>query len=60
MLRHFELELQTEEERIGLLKMRPIACWYFKNCEGANEFRNNINHSNSVAEVRTLIEEFRK
>jgi len=55
LLKHFEMEIQTEGERLGLLKMRRIACWYYKGYSGIAEFRNNINRSRAVDEVRELI-----
>ncbi len=58
LLMHFALELQTEGEKIGLLKTRKIAGWYFKNYPGTAQFRDHVNRSESVDEVRTLIEEF--
>ena len=58
LLKHFELEIQTEGEKIGLLKMRRIACWYLKNMPGNNEFRNTINRCESVPAMRELIRGF--
>lgn len=58
LLKHFELEMQTEGEKIGLLKMRRIACWYFKNLEGNTEFRNRVNRCASTGEMEELINSF--
>ncbi len=57
LLRHLELEIQYEE-RTALFRMRRIACWYFKEIPGVAEFRTRINRSESLAEVRHLIEDF--
>ncbi len=59
LLRHFELELEHRQERGALLFMRRIAGWYFKNLPGASEFRAAINTTDSVGQVRRLIEDFR-
>ena len=57
-LKHLRLEIETEGERIGVLKFRRIACWYFKNLPGAGEFRGKINACPSIAEMKQLIESF--
>ncbi len=57
LLRHMELEVQYEE-RTALFRMRRIACWYFRERPGVSEFREKINHSQSIEEVRRLIEDF--
>ncbi len=57
LLRHMELEVQYEE-RTAFFRMRRIACWYFRERPGVSEFREKINHSQSIEEVRRLIEDF--
>ncbi len=57
-LKHLKLEIETEGEKIGILKFRRIACWYFKNCPGAAELRGKVNFAQSVEEMRRIIEEF--
>lgn len=57
-LRHFELEIETEGEKIGLLRSRKILCWYFQNFPAAGEFRKRINVTTSIAEAKKLIGEF--
>jgi len=57
-LKHFKLEIEIEGERLGLLKSRRIACWYFKAMPGTSEFRNAVNHAQSVGEMQALIENF--
>jgi nifR3 family TIM-barrel protein len=57
LLRHLDLEIRYEE-RTALFRMRRIACWYFKERPGAAEFRVKINQSQSLGEVRSLIENF--
>ena len=58
LLKHLELELANREEYTAVLHMRRIACWYFKNTPGVNEFRGQINITKSAAELRKLIEGF--
>ena len=57
-LKHFELEIQTEGEKMGVLKCRKILCWYFQGQPGAAEFRNKINFTTTAADMRKLIENF--
>jgi len=57
-LSHFELELEVEGPKIGLLKSRKIACWYFKGYTGAAELRNKVNYCLSPDEFRQIIAEF--
>jgi len=59
LLKHFELELRTREEKIAVLHMRRIACWYFKNIPGVNDFRTAVNVCKSAAEMRKIIEDFK-
>jgi nifR3 family TIM-barrel protein len=58
LLRHLDLELAHRGERTTLLHMRRIACWYFKNIPGVNEFRTKINVCPAIAQMRKLIEDF--
>jgi tRNA-dihydrouridine synthase B len=58
LLKHVDLELAHRDERTALLHMRRIACWYFKNIPGVNEFRGSINQTKTAHEVRSLIEGF--
>jgi nifR3 family TIM-barrel protein len=58
-LRHFELELKTEGERLGLLRSRKILCWYFKSYPGAAELRNAIHLAETPEKLRKLVREFR-
>ncbi len=59
LLRHLELELAHREERIVVFHMRRIACWYFKNVPGVNDFRTAINTCPDIATLRRIIEDFR-
>ena len=58
LLKHFDLELAHRDERIAVLHMRRIACWYFKNIPGVNDFRTAVNNCKTAAEMRRLIENF--
>jgi nifR3 family TIM-barrel protein len=55
-LRHFELELRYEGEKIGLLKSRKILCWYFKQIAGASKFRNAIHSAQTEGDMRRALE----
>ncbi|OGW78935.1 MAG: hypothetical protein A2Z83_06910 [Omnitrophica bacterium GWA2_52_8] len=57
-LKHFELTLATEGEKMGVLKSRKILCWYFKNCPGAAELRNKINTAETAAAMRSIVENY--
>lgn len=58
VLKHLELEVQNEGERVGVLKFRRIACWYFKNYIGAAEFRSKVNAAVTADEMRQILSEF--
>jgi nifR3 family TIM-barrel protein len=58
LLEHFELELAHRPEQTALLHMRRIACWYFKNVPGVNEFRGAVNMCRDAHLMRRLIEDF--
>ena len=58
LLRHFELELEHREEKMAVLHMRRIACWYFKNIPGVSDFRTAVNVCKSAALMRKLIVDF--
>lgn len=55
-LEHYEHVVRHQSERLALLNMRRIGCWYLKGRKGAKELRNIINHSSSLSELKeTLI-----
>ncbi len=57
LIRHLELQLfHTPGQAFFLL--RRISCAYFKNFAGSAGFRNRINHSQSIDEIRNVIGEF--
>jgi nifR3 family TIM-barrel protein len=58
LLKHLELELAYRDEKMTVLHMRRIACWYFKNLPGVAEFRGAINVCQNVAGLKKLIEDF--
>lgn len=58
LMRHMELELLHQGERLALLQMRRIACWYFNGLPGSREFRARICRASSIAEMRGLILSF--
>jgi tRNA-dihydrouridine synthase B len=59
LLRHLELELLHREERLVIYFMRRIAAWYFKGMLGIKEFRSKMNHADSIAEIRKLVQGFK-
>ena len=58
LLKHFELALQMEGERLTVMKFRRVACWYFKGCPGVADFRGKINVLNTADELRQTILSF--
>ena len=56
LLRHIELQEQYEERPLGHL--RRVVTWYFREMPGVAEFRNRINRSQSLEEMRSLINSF--
>ena len=57
-LQHLDLEVQTEGERVGVLKFRKIACWYFKYLPGTAKFRDRVNHSSTKEEMQEAVLSF--
>jgi nifR3 family TIM-barrel protein len=57
LLRHLGLELEFRGEKMALLHLRRIACWYFKNIPGVSEFKAKVNVCQSIPEMKRLIEE---
>lgn len=57
-LRHLELELMYEAERVAVLKFRRIACWYLKDAPGTAVLRARINVTETAAEMRDAILHF--
>ena len=57
-LKHLEFEIQTEGERVAVLKFRRIACWYLAGLPGAPELRGKINTLTTAIEMRSAIEGF--
>ncbi len=57
-LKHLELEVQNDGEKIGVLKFRRIACWYFKEVRGVAQFRSAINALETADEMRKAILDF--
>ncbi len=57
LIRHLELQIRYAPRQAHFL-MRRIACGYFKNLPGASEFRNRINGTRDIEEIRDIIEHF--
>jgi len=58
LLRHFELEVEHQGDRLALLSMRRIAPWYIAGVPGAVVFRDRVCRAQSLSELRSLISEF--
>ncbi len=46
-LKHLEFEIQSDGERVAVLKFGRIACWYLAGLPGAPELRGKINSLNT-------------
>lgn len=57
-LKHIQLEVQYEGEKMGVLQSRKIAAWYFKGCPNVAQLRNKTNRAESLKEMIALIEDF--
>ncbi|MBI3300181.1 MAG: tRNA dihydrouridine synthase DusB [Elusimicrobia bacterium] len=58
LLRHLELEVEHEGERLASRNMKRIAPWYFAGLPGAAKFRNAVCTSEDTGTMRRLIEDF--
>lgn len=58
LLKHFRYMVEWEGER-AVLKMKRVAVWYFSGVPGVVPFRDRINHTESLGEIRWLIESFK-
>ncbi len=57
-LKHIQLEVQYEGDKMGVLQSRKIAAWYFKGCPNVAQLRNSINRAISLKEMKNLISDF--
>ncbi|OGS05545.1 MAG: tRNA dihydrouridine synthase DusB [Elusimicrobia bacterium RIFCSPLOWO2_12_FULL_59_9] len=58
LLRHFDLKLRHQAERVAVLEMRQIAGQYAKGLPDAAGFRSRMHGVSGVAEARRVIQEF--
>ncbi|HVE12836.1 MAG TPA: tRNA dihydrouridine synthase DusB [Elusimicrobiota bacterium] len=58
LLRHLELEVEHEGERLASLHMRRVACWYFAGLPGSAAFRARACVAPTTADMRKIIEDF--
>ncbi|MDK2868606.1 MAG: tRNA-dihydrouridine synthase [Clostridiales bacterium] len=56
-LKHFELLVKYKGAHIGALEMRKHAAWYFKGIPNAAYYKNNINRTTTVEEVKCVLAE---
>ncbi len=54
LLEHLELQCRYEERPLGPL--RRILCWYFKDLDGAAHGRDAVHRSDSVEEMKAVVE----
>ena len=54
---HLDLQLSWKPERVAVSEMRKHVSWYLHGVRGAASIRNRVNHMESQAEVRQLLEE---
>jgi tRNA-dihydrouridine synthase B len=54
-LKHLELEVETDGEKVGVLKFRRIACWYLKDHPGTAQFRAKINSYDTAEQMREAV-----
>jgi nifR3 family TIM-barrel protein len=59
-LEHIRLEVQYEGEKMGVLRSRKIAAWYFKGCPNVAHLRNKTNRASSLKEMTALILDYEK
>lgn len=57
LLEHLDLEIQ-HNPRTAHLKMKRVACWYFKDLPGAARFRERVNRASNLEELRQSIDEY--
>lgn len=57
-LKHLELEIRIEGEKVACLKFRRIACWYFQGLPGSALLRTRINTLHTAAEMKAAVEGF--
>ncbi len=57
LLHHLDLQVLHDGPRC-FLPMRRVACWYFFGVNGVAAFRDRVNKTQSVEEIRRVIEDF--
>ena len=58
LLRHIDLVCRHEHPGRQVGPLRRIICWYFKDVPGVRQFRDTIHRSQTVAEMRELVDAF--
>ena len=58
ILEHFELSLEHYGEKVGARNFRKHLGWYSKSLRNSNDFREKINNSYDVIEIKELINNF--
>ena len=55
LLRHYHYIKNHLPDRVAVLDMRRVGCWYFPKTTGTRSFREQIVRANSLAEIEELI-----
>lgn len=58
LLEHINLEVEEKGENTGIKEMRKHVCFYIKGEKNASEFRNAINHMETLEDVTKAINEY--
>ncbi len=59
-LKHLNYLLELKNDKIACLEIRNHIAWYFRGVEGSTELKQSVNKCSSVAEIRSLLIEFKE
>lgn len=57
ILKHIEYACQFEGEKISKLKLRKHMAWYLKGIKDSSKYRDRINKSESIEEIKEIMKE---
>lgn len=55
LLKHMSFIVSYRQERLAILDMRRVGCWYLRKGEGTKKLRHSINTCNDLKEIEALI-----
>lgn len=58
--RHFNLLLETKNDKLALLEIRSHAAWYLKGISGTSEYKNRLFQTKTKEEFQLLLKELRE